>query len=408
MKEKQSRGRLAVELLVLCAAAVPVGVLGGAVGAAFAHTLSRVTALREGAPWLLWLLPAGGLATVLLYRLFRLSDHGGANEVIRCTEKGEPIRLWAAPLIFVCAAMSHLFGASAGKEGAALQLGGAGAAAIARLFRLRDRLRRVLVLCGMSAVFAGVFGMPVTAGVFVLEFRAAWGVLPLAALPCLLSSFAAAHTAALLGVEKEVLPIVVEDALSLPGLGRAAVLAAGVCLLGAVVCFVFHKGERLAKRYLPNPAVRILCGAAVILLMTLAVGDMRYSGSGMEMAIHAVEGHGDWFDFLLKMAFTAVTVAAGFKGGEIVPVFCIGATFGCAAGALVGMDPSFGAALGLVGLFGYATNSVVSAVVLGAEMFGLPLLPCFVLVSVIVWLLSNGHSLFDGKIFAPPVFGKKH
>jgi H+/Cl- antiporter ClcA len=172
------------------------------------------------------------------------------------------------------------------------------------------------------------------------------------------------------------------------------------------MCFVFHKSEHFVKKIITNPYVRIFAGAVVIIGLTWAIGDMRYNGAGMDMAIRAIEGEADWYDFLLKMLFTAVTLSAGFKGGEIVPTFCIGATFGCVFGGLIGIEPGFAAALALAGIFCCATASPLSAVVLAVEMFGIAILPYSIPVCIIAWLLSCKEGLFYGRFFASPVFNR--
>ena len=144
--------------------------------------------------------------------------------------------------------------------------------------------------------------------------------------------------------------------------------------------------------------LRIALGGCLIAALTALVGDMRYNGAGMDMALKAVEGEAQWFDFLLKLLFTAVTLAAGFKGGEIVPTFCIGATFGLLAGGWLGMEPEIAAALGLVGLFCCATNSPLASIVLSVEMFGSTNLHLFALVCVICFVMSGQTGLYASQI----------
>ena len=164
------------------------------------------------------------------------------------------------------------------------------------------------------------------------------------------------------------------------------------------MCWLFHKAEHLAQHYLKNPWLRIFIGGAVIMALTLLVGDHRYNGAGMDMALGAVEGNAQWFDFLLKMLFTTITLAAGFKGGEIVPTFCIGATFGCVVGGLLGLDPGICGALGLIGLFCCATNSPFASIVLSIEMFGGANLHLFSLVCVICFVLSGQGGLYSSQM----------
>ena len=407
MKSNVFTGKNLISALKLCLLGVLIGALGGVAGAAFAHLLLLVTHTRESFPWLILLLPVGGVLTVVLYRVSQMSDHGGTNEVIRCLESKSPIRALAAPLIFVSTAITHLLGGSAGREGAAIQLGGAGASALSGVLRLKDNERSAFIMCGMSAVFAGVFGTPLTAAVFILEFRSEKKLWFLSALPCFISALIAAGLSSLLGVAEETAHIADIAPFSPVTIVQIIVLALGIGLLGFVMCFVFHKAEKLSKKLISNQLIRIVIGAVVIVALTALVGDMRYNGSGMEMALGAVGGRAEWFDFMLKLAFTAITIAAGFKGGEIVPTFCIGATFGCFIGGVIGMDAGLAAALGLVGLFSCVTNSLIAAVFLGVELFGISALPYFALICLVIWPLSTNNGLFHNRFFKSPIFYKK-
>ncbi len=401
-KKKCNKANLAA-LLKLCGLSLLTGMFGGVVGGAFAHALHWAADAREHCPWLLLLLPVGGVLTVLLLRLFKLSDHGGVGELVKNMEQNTPVRVLIAPAIFLCTVITHLFGGSSGKEGAALQIGGGGAAAIAKVFRLNDRDRNILVMSGMSAMFAGVFGTPLTAAFFVLEFKAAFKKLPLAGLPCLIAAFSARYIAALLGVHKEAMSLAQPLSFEVVTLGKLLVLTLLVGALGAVMCFAFRKSKELPRKLIKKPVVRILLGSCLILGLTIAVGDMRYNGSGMEMAVKAIGGTADPFDFAMKLLFTAITLAAGFKGGEIVPTFCIGATFGCVMGGVLGISPSLGAAMGLVVLFACATNSLAGAFFLGLELFGLPVLPYLALLCPLATLLSGPQGLFYGRVPKSPL-----
>lgn len=377
---------------------VTVGVLGGLLGAAFHHALHFVTHLRAEHNWLIYLLPVGGLLTVALYRVLGMTNNRGTNEIIDAILEKKPVSPMVAPAVFIASAFTHLFGGSAGREGAALQIGGSMASKLGKLLHLKDHNRTILVTCGMSAVFAGLFGTPLTATIFCMEFVSVGTLFTPALLPCYLSAFAASRVSSALGVHAETYLLETAAALNGGNLIGTVVLAVLVSVLGIAMCHVFHKAEHLAAHYLPNRWVRIAVGGAVITLLTVLVGDQRFNGAGMEMAMEALGGHADWYSFLLKMLFTAVTLAAGFKGGEIVPTFCIGATFGCFISGLLGLEPGLAAALGLIGLFCCATNSPLAAIVLSVEMFGGANLYLFALISVICFVLSGNSGLYASQI----------
>ena len=379
-----------------------MGVLGGLLGAGFHHALHFVTHLRAEHTWLIFLLPAGGLLSVGVYTAFKQRSNRGTNQIIDAVLKGEEVHPLVAPTIFLATATTHLFGGSAGREGAALQLGGATASLLSGIFKLKDENRKILIRSGMSAVFAGLFGTPLTAAIFCLEFTSVGTVFSPALLPCYISAFAAAKVSGLLGVHAEGLLLETAAAVTLGNVWKFLILAILVSLVGILMCLVFHKAEHLAAHAIKNPWLRIAVGGVIVMALTLVVGDHRYNGAGMDMALGAVAGDANWFDFLMKMLFTAVTLAAGFKGGEIVPTFCIGATFGCVLGGLLGLDAGLCGALGLIGLFCSATNAPLASIILSIEMFGSANLHLFALVCVVCFLLSGHSGLYASQIIKYP------
>lgn len=398
IKMLKDPAKYALLFLKWCAMSVLVGLIGGLLGAGFHHALHFVTGVRLQFGWLILLLPVGGLLAVGLYRLLRLRNNRGTNEIIDAVLDGQLVNPLVAPGIFLSAAITHLFGGSAGREGAALQIGGSAASFLGKLLRLNDKDRTVLIMSGMSAVFAGLFATPLTACLFVLEFETVGTILSPALLPCFLSALVASRVSGLLGVHAEGVALTQLMQLDMNSIWRYAVLAVAISLLGIGMCWMFHKAEHLAKHYIKNDWLRIAAGGVLIAGMTALVADQRFNGAGMDMALAAVEGYTDWHNFLLKLLFTAVTLAAGFKGGEIVPTFCIGATFGCWLGGLLGLDPGMAAALGLVGLFCCATNSPLASIVLSIEMFGATNLCLFALICVICFVLSGKSGLYSSQL----------
>ncbi|MBQ1169298.1 MAG: chloride channel protein [Oscillospiraceae bacterium] len=381
-----------------CILSMIMGTIGGLLGAVFHHALHFVTHIRSEHMWLIFLLPLAGLVSVAIYRHPKMRGNKGTNEIIEAVLDGHPVTLQVAPSIFLATALTHLFGGSAGREGAALQLGGSAASFLAKTFHLRESNRKILVTAGMSAVFAGLFGTPLTATLFCMEFESVGTFFSPALLPCFLSAFLASRISAALGVHAETYLLTETFTLTLDNCWQYLILAVLVSVLGILMCTAFHKAEHLAAHHLPNPFIRIVAGGVVIVVMTLLVGDHRFNGAGMDMALKAVEGEADWYSFALKMLFTAVTLAAGFKGGEIVPTFCIGATFGCVLGGLLGLDAGMAAALGLVGLFCSATNSPFASIMLSVEMFGGTNIHLFAFICVICFVLSGNYGLYGSQV----------
>ena len=378
--------------------AAVMGCIGGTLGAVFHHALHFVTHLRLEHTWLVLLLPIGGLLSVAWYRLLKLNKNRGTNAIIDAVLDGEELKPQIAPGIFGAAALTHLFGGSAGREGAALQLGGSAASMLGKLLKLQRDDRRVLIMAGMSSVFAGLFGTPLTAALFCMEFESVGTIFSPALLPCYIAAFTASSISSMMGVHAEGYLLENAAVIGITNLWAYLLLAVLISVLGITMCKVFHTAEHLAAHHVKSPWVRIFAGGVLIAALTYAVGDHRFNGAGMDMALEAVAGHADWYAFLLKLLFTAVTLAAGFKGGEIVPTFCIGATFGCVMGGLLGLDPGIAGALGLVGLFCCATNSPLASIVLSIEMFGGANLHLFALVCVICFVLSGHSGLYASQI----------
>lgn len=396
-------GKLGKSFIKWLALGVIMGAIGGVLGALFHHLLHFVTQVRGANPWLVWLLPVGGLLSIGWYHLLKLQDNRGTNEIIEATLDGGELSPCIAPGIVGAAALTHLFGGSAGREGAALQLGGSAASMLAKALHLPGEERQLMVMAGMSSVFAGLFGTPMTAAVFCMEFESVGTLLSPAVLPCYLAAYVASRVSGALGVHGEGFPMNTAFSLNMGNALQYLLLAVLLSFLGIAMCWVFHKAEHLAAHKLPNPMVRIVAGGLAIALLTWAVGDMRFNGAGMDMALKAVAGESDWYNFLLKLLFTAITLAAGFKGGEIVPTFCIGATFGALAGGLLGLDVGFCASLCLVGLFCCATNSPIASILLSVEMFGGTNLYIYALVCAVCFTLSGNSGLYVSQIIQ---FGK--
>ena len=256
-----------------------LGCLGGLVGAGFHHTLHFVTHVRGENRWLILLLPVGGLLTVGLYKLLHLQTNRGTNEIIDAALHGKRLSLLIAPGIFLATSITHLLGGSAGREGAALQLGGTMGSALGQLLRLQTKDNKVLIMSGMSAVFAGLFGTPLTACLFTMVFESVGTIFSPALLPCYLAAYTASRIAGCFGVHAEGMLLDPVDMLQLPQLWKLAVLAVAVSLLGILMCRLFHEGEHLARKFLPNAWIRVVVGALLIAGMTLLVGDHRFNGA---------------------------------------------------------------------------------------------------------------------------------
>ena len=381
-------------LLKWLAVGALVGGVGGFVGALFHLGVDCATNVRLAHPWILYLLPLGGVVIALLYRLCRL-EGAGTNAVIESVHFGKKIPTLLVPLIFVSTVITHLCGGSAGREGAALQIGGGIGYRAGTLLHLGEKDLPLATLCGMSGVFAALFGTPLTATVFALEVISV-GVLYYAGLvPCITAAMAAFGVSALMGVEPT------RFAVAMPPVTlETMVPVVALAILCAVVSILFCKGlhwtERLLDRGFRSPWVRVLAGSVLLIGMSLLTnGD--YNGAGMDVIARALAGEANGWAWLLKILFTAVTIGCGFKGGEVVPSFFVGAAFGCFMGGLLGLPAGFGGAIGLVAVFCGAVNCPVASVLLSVELFGSAGAPYFAVACALSYLLSGYCGLYSSQ-----------
>lgn len=378
---------------------IVIGTIGGVAGSLFSLGVSWATGTRESHDWLLYLLPVMGLAIVWLYHTFNEEGNRGTNMVILAISSNEKVTFATGPLIFLSTILTHLGGGSSGREGAALQLGGSIGNSLGNLLKLDEKDKKIAIMCGMSAVFAALFGTPVAAGIFSLEVVSI-GVLYYAALvPCIFTSYIGVGIARWAGIPgesfpiTEVPPVTIQTAVYIVGLG---ILCAGVSIL---LCIMLHRSEHAYRKYFPNPYIRILAGSIIFILLTLLVGTRDYCGSSMALIEESIEGHVRYEAFFLKMVFTAVALGAGFKGGEIVPTLCVGATFGCLVGTLTGFSPSLCAACGMAALFAGVTNCPITSLVIALELFGYAGMEYFSIVIAVSFALSGYYGLYASQKF---------
>lgn len=374
-----------------------IGLTVGLVGVGFHYSIDLVTELRNEHTWLIYLLPLGGLVIVLLYHLCKKDDDKGTNFILSAVRQNEKISVLTAPLIFIASTITHLLGGSSGREGAALQLGGSIAYNIGKLFKLDEKDKKIITMCGMSAAFSALFGTPVTAAVFAIEVVNV-GVMHFSAIvPCAVSAIVGTKLAEILGVSPTAFLLSGTPQLDWLSVLKVSVLSILCAVLSVIFCITMHKSEKLYAKLFPNRYIRIAVGGALVILLTLIVGTYDYNGAGMNIVEKALSGEAKYEAFILKIIFTALTLSAGYKGGEIVPVFFTGATFGNVAGKLVGLSPSFGAGIGLVSLFCGVTNCPITSIILSVELFGSDGLVFFLLSCAFSYMLSGYYGLYHGQ-----------
>lgn len=377
--------------------AIIVGAIVGLCGTAFYFALSLVTVLRTQNTWLIFLLPFGGLGIVAMYRFLHNEKDTGTNLVISAIHSDDELPLRMAPLIFVSTLITHLFGGSAGREGAALQMGGSIGNALGKLFRFDDKDKHVMIMCGMSAAFSALFGTPMAAAILPMEMVSVGVMYYIALVPCVISSLVAHGIAYSFGVSNEMFII-----RSIPKFGiitsiEISVLAILCALVSILFCVLLHKSEDLYKRFFTNPYIRVIAGGCIIIVLTLLVGNQDYNGTGINIIEHCINGTVRPEAFLLKMIFTALTLGAGYKGGEIVPSFFTGAAFGCLFGNLLGFSPTLCTAVGMTAVFCGVTNCPITSLLISFELFGYDGMPYFLLATALSYMLSGYFGLYRSQ-----------
>ena len=372
-----------------------VGLLCGLLGSAFHIGVERAAQIRSENGWVLYTLPAAGVLAVALYRLFR-TEGQGTNNILQEIQSGNGISLSLVPAIFLTTVLTHLAGGSAGREGAALQMGGGIGYNTGKLLRLDDRDLRTATMIGMAAFFSALFGTPLAAAVFSLEVISVGLIYHAAFVPCFLGSMTAYGVSLLLGVEPTRFAVSVPP-LDVLMLVRIAVLAVFGGTLSAVFCAVLHITEKKLDELVKNPWLRAFLGGLVLLGLSLLTGG-DYNGAGMGVIANAIEkGQAAPEAFLWKMLFTAITLAVGFKGGEVVPSFFVGAAFGCVFGPLLGIPAGFSAAAGLITVFCGAVNCPLASVFLAVELFGADGLLFYALACGLSFVFSGYSGLYSSQ-----------
>ena len=366
--------------------AVVTGCIVGAASSLFSYVLKTVTNVREEHLWIFYLLPVSGLIIVFLYQKFG-KDDGGPNQVFMTIRSKDDVPLKSAPLIFISTALTHLTGGSA--------------RSCPRTSSSRcgtTSSRHVMVMCGMSAAFAALFGTPMAAAVFAMEVVSVGVMYYTALVPCIIASLIASGFAASMGINPEAFHVTSIPALTIESgikMGIVALCCAGLSIL---FCMALNGISAFYAKYLKNVYVRVVVASVAIIVITKLLGTTDYMGAGTGLIAQAIE-HGNvrTLDFFWKLVLTVLTMRAGFRGGEIVPSFCIGATFGCVLGHILGLSPSICAASGMVALFCGVTNCPLTSILIAFELFGFEGVSYYLIAVSISYAASGYYGLYKDQ-----------
>lgn len=376
-----------------------IGLTVGIVGSIFSKALHLVTTFRIEHPLVLLALPLAGIIICFLYQHTNSKNKQGTNLVIDAINKDTSLPSSLAPTMFFSTLLTHLCGGSAGREGAALQIGGSLGQTVASILHFPHM--KEATLCGMAACFSALFLTPLTATVFILEIAAIGAIQSRHLIPTALSAFTAFFVAKLCHLEVEAMPLSLTLDLQGSTLVKIILLAIALGCMTILFCEAMHIGHRLFP--LKNPYLNIVCGAIILILIYQWTGT-RYQGAGMDIIIQTITNEQFLpYDFILKLVVTAITLGCGFKGGEIVPCFFVGTTFGALVASLLGLPINLGGALGLCLCFGCATRCTLSGMLLGIELFGVSLIPYLLIAMVISYTISHKHTLYQTQFIDEPL-----
>ena len=398
VKGVKNTSEYAVSFIKWFAISLIIGGISGILGSVFHICIDKANEIFGHYSWIVLFLPIAAVLIRVVYHAFKSDVHLDTNLVIRSLRENNKIPLIMMPLIFFGTVVTQLVGGSAGREGAALQLGGSLGYNIGRLFKMNSGNMQIVVMCGMAGVFSALFGTPVTAAVFSLEV-ASVGVLHYTALlPCFVSAVTSRIIANLFGLAPVKFDSVdFGNVMDVKLLLKVVILSVLLALLSMLFCFVIEKTSHIARRFSPNGYFRAVVCSIIVLVLTLVLGTRDYNCAGMFAVERAMMGSADTFAFALKLIFTAVSLAAGFKGGEIVPAFFVGSTFGCVVAPLIGLDPAVGAAIGFVALFCGVVNCPLASLILSVEVFGTQGLLLFAISCGISYMLSGYFGLYRSQ-----------
>ena len=388
---------------------IPIGVLAGMMGgtasAFLLWSLVVATNFRESHKWIIALLPLAGLLVGLMYRQFGASIEAGNNLIldeIHDPKRTIPVRM--TPLILIGTFLTHLFGGSAGREGTAIQTGASLADQLARPFRMSAIERRILLMAGISAGFASVFGTPLAGAVFGMEVLALGTISYDAIAPCFIASFIGDFTTAAWGTHHTLYRVTDVPALTVKGILLASIAGAVFGVVGMAFAKLTHALGHLFKKHIPWSPLRPFAGGVLVAVAVLVFGTTKYIGLGIPTIVAAFGGRQPPYESAAKLLFTVVTLGAGFKGGEVTPLFFIGATLGNALSYLLPLPPSLLAGMGFVAVFAGAANTPIASTFMAVELFGAEA-GAYAAIACVVSYLFSGHA---GIYHAQRVGSSKH
>jgi H+/Cl- antiporter ClcA len=386
-----------------------VGVLCGVASAVFLLLLDRATAFRTSHETIIWTMPIAALVIGLIYERWGKPIKGGSNLILDAIHDGGPlVPLRMAPMVLIGTVLTHLFGGSAGREGTAVQMGASLAEALGHRLGLTGERRRHLLAAGVAGGFGSVFGTPIAGAIFGLEFVALGSFDVAGMLPALVASLVGDEVTRALGVVHTPYPLVPAVPLT-PRLVAVWVLFA-VCVALTASAFIelTHGIKRVTERRIPRLPLRMALGAVVLIVLWQGSGTSDYLGLGVPTIVRAFSDPSvPAAAFALKLVFTAITIGVGFLGGEVTPLFFVGATLGGLLARMTGLPLELGAGVGLAAVFGAASNAPIALTIMAVELLGANVLPHAAIVCVLAYVLTGHRSLYPSQRVARMKLGRR-
>ena len=373
------------------------GALIGSASALLLVSLDFVTNYRESHLWIIALLPIAGLLIGMMYHYWGSNVARGNNQLIdEIHTPKDIVPFKMAPLIYIGTVVTHLFGGSAGREGTAVQMGGAIADQFSRIFKLKPHDRKTMLIIGISAGFASVFGTPLAGAVFALEVVIIGRMRYESLLPSFLAAIFAHISCHLWGVAHTHYSIPFVPELTVVNVLFAILVGILFGLAAMTFSHSVRYWSKLAKNKVKYPPLRPFTGGAIIALAVWGLGTTKYIGLGVPTIVESFTVQQDWYDFAVKILFTTFTIGVGFKGGEVTPLFFIGATLGSALFGIIPLPMALLAGMGFVGVFAGATNTPIACTLMGIELFGAQS-GVYIGIACVVSYLFSGHTGIYGS-----------
>jgi H+/Cl- antiporter ClcA len=376
-----------------------VGVICGAASGLFLWLLQRATTYREEHEVIIYALPIAGLAIGWIYERYGGPARSGSNLIIDAIhDEGPELPVRMAPMVMLGTVLTHIFGGSAGREGTAVQMGASLTDWVSHRLRVGKDVRRQLLAAGVAGGFGSVFGTPVAGAVFGLEFVVLGRIEYDALVPALIASVVGDCTTRALGIVHTHYPVATNVALTPLLLLKWLVFAAAVALVTTAFIELAHVIKKRGERHLPRLPLRMFVGGLVVVGLWKLVGTSDYLGLGIPTIVRAfADPNLPPYAFALKLVFTAVTLGAGFLGGEVTPLFFVGATLGSALAKVLGIPLALGAGVGLAGVFAAAANTPLALSIMAMELLGAPVFPHVVIVCVVAYVLTGHRSIYPAQ-----------